>query len=118
MGMASASKPISTEKTPVALRRLFDDRKATLKAISARTREVDASGRGINYTYISGLISGREKPSPRSLELLAAAFDLEPEFFLHYRLWKLRGELDPDVAGWDAATQRYESITAAEASHR
>ncbi len=116
--MVRLSAPVSKERAPVALRRLFDDRKATLKAISARTREIDETGKGINYTYISGLISGREKPSPRSLELLAGAFDLEPEFFIDYRLWKLRGELDPGVVGYDAAIERYDLITAAEASHR
>lgn len=109
--MIRVSPPPNQESAPVALRRLFDDHKATLRGVAARTREIDETGKGINYTYISGLLSGREKPSPRSLELLAGAFDLDPEFFIEYRMGKLRGELDPRVVGFDAAVQRFLALT-------
>jgi transcriptional regulator with XRE-family HTH domain len=109
--MVRSSSPLNQDPAPVALRRLFDDHKATLRGVSARTREIDETGKGINYTYISGLISGREKPSPRALELLAGAFDLDPEFFIEYRMGKLRGELDPRVVGFDAAVRRFIALT-------
>ena len=109
--MVRASKALNQEPAHVALRRLFDDHKTTLRAVSARTREIDETGKGIDYTYISGLVNGREKPSPRSLELLAGVFELAPEFFIEYRMGKLRGELDPRVVGFDAAKKRFMSLT-------
>jgi transcriptional regulator with XRE-family HTH domain len=109
--MVRTLKAPNQEPVTIALRRLFDDHNATLRGIAARTQEIDEAGRGINYTYISGLMSGREKPSPRALELLAGAFDLDPEFFIEYRMNKLRGELDPRVVGFDAAVQRFVTLT-------
>ena len=115
--MVRASKPVNQEPVPVALRRLFDDHNATLRGVAARTREIDQAGKGINYTYISGLLSGREKPSPRALELLAGVFDVAPEFFIEYRMGKLRGELDPRVVGFDAAKRRFVALTGEAAKH-
>lgn len=109
--MVRAATAPNREPAPVALRRLFDVHNATLRGVAARTREIDETGKGINYTYISGLMSGREKPSPRALELLAAAFDLDPEFFIEYRMGKLRGELDPRIVGFDAAVERFVALT-------
>jgi hypothetical protein len=109
--MVRTSEAPNQEKAPVVLRRLFDEHKTTLRAVSARTREVDETGKGIDYTYISGLVNGREVPSPRALELLAGVFDLAPEFFIEYRIQKLRGELDLRANGSDAAIERYITVT-------
>jgi transcriptional regulator with XRE-family HTH domain len=61
----------------------------------------------VTHSYIAGLASGKEHPSPRSLELLAGALDVAPEEFAEYRLAKLRHELDPKRAGFEAARRRY-----------
>lgn len=102
----SNSRPVT-----VVLRELLDAQALTLRAVASRTREVDESGKGINHTYISSVLSGRERPSPRSLELIAGVLELEPEFFAEYRMWKLRRELDPAVVGFDSAVQRFQELT-------
>jgi len=101
----------SHEPVTVALRRLLDENGATLRAVAAKTRESDRAGKGINHTYISAVLSGREKPSPRSLELIARVLNVEPEFFAEYRMWKLRAELDPHQVGFDAAMQRFSELS-------
>jgi transcriptional regulator with XRE-family HTH domain len=98
------------EPVTITLRRLFDENHASLRGIAARTRDADEAGKGIHYTYISGVLSGRETPSPRSLELLARVFDVEPELFPEYRLWKMRTALDPRLVGLDAAVEREDEL--------
>jgi transcriptional regulator with XRE-family HTH domain len=99
------------EPVTVALKRLFQENATTLRAVSSRTRERDGTSKGINHTYISSILSGREIPSARALELLAGAFNLEPEFFIEYRLHTLRSELDPRRVGFDAAVERFAQLT-------
>lgn len=99
------------EPVTVALRRLFDENDASLRTVAARTKELDEAGKGITYTYVAGVLKGRETPSPRSLELLARVFDVEPEFFPEYRLWKMRTALDPRHVGFDAALERLAEIS-------
>jgi len=92
-------------------KRLFQEHGATLRAVSSRTRELDATGKGINHTYISSILSGREIPSPRALELMAGAFNVDPEFFIEYRLYRMRSELDPRRVGFDAAVERFSQLS-------
>jgi transcriptional regulator with XRE-family HTH domain len=62
---------------------------------------LDERGRGVTHSYIAGLASGKEQPSPRALELIAQALDVTPDAFGEYRLAKLRHELDPKRAGFE-----------------
>jgi transcriptional regulator with XRE-family HTH domain len=105
--MVVLAVPSNLEPVTVALRRLFDEQNRSLRRVAARTQELDETGQGINYTYISGILSGRETPSPRALALLARAFDLEPEYFIEYRMRKMRDALDPHLVGFDAARASY-----------
>ncbi|MGO9750978.1 MAG: hypothetical protein ACLP8S_14965 [Solirubrobacteraceae bacterium] len=75
---------------------------------TCRTHQAhDDEGRGVTYAYLRGITSGHEHPSRRSLELIAASLDLEPDYFPEYRLARLRAELDPKRAGFAAAWRRY-----------
>ena len=76
------------------------------RALAQRTRELDERGRGVTHSYIAGLTSGKEQPSPRSLELIAGALDVTPDVFGEYRLATLRHQLDPKRSGFDAARRR------------
>ena len=95
----------------VALRRLLDDHGATLRGVAKRTRELDEAGKGMNHTYISAVLNGREIPSPRSLELIARALDIDPEFFIEYRMGKLREAINPRVVGFEAAARRFADLS-------
>lgn len=53
------------------------------------------------------MTSGREYPSRRTLERIAASLKLEPVYFPEYRLAELRDELDPRRTGFDAAWRLY-----------
>jgi len=109
--MARVSGPPNQDPVTVALRRLLDEHGATLRGVASRTRELDETGRGMNHTYISAVLNGRESPSPRSLELLARALDIDPEFFIEYRMGKLREAINPRVVGFEAAARRFADLS-------
>lgn len=111
--MTRSFKPANDEPVTVALRRLMDERGATLRWVASKARELDETGKGINHTYISGVLTGREIPSPRSLELLARVFDIDPEYFVEYRMGKLRAAINPRVVGFDAAFRAFTELEAA-----
>jgi transcriptional regulator with XRE-family HTH domain len=95
------------EPITVTLRRLTAAAGLTYRALAQRTREFDQRGRGVTHSYIAGLASGKEQPSPRSVELIARALDVTPDVFGEYRLAILRHELDPKRSGFGAARKRY-----------
>ena len=95
------------EPITVALKALMRERHLTFRALADLTHAQDVGGRGVTYAYLCGLTSGREHPSRRSLELIAATLELEPDYFPEYRLARLRDELNPKRAGFQAAWRRY-----------
>lgn len=76
-------------------------RALTYRALAESTREVD--GRGLTHAHINMLANGRDKPSLRAMELIAAACQVEPEYFAEYRLAAAMRALDPEVVGFDNA---------------
>ena len=96
----------------MTLRRLAAERGRSYRELAERTRQLDQAGRGVTHSYIAGLASGREQPSPRSLVLLAQALDVTPEVFAEYHLARLRVELDPKRVGFEAAWRRYLELVA------
>ena len=81
------------------------------------TQAHDAEGRGVTCSYLCALTSGREYPSRRSLELIAASLKLEPRYFPEYRLAELRDQLDPIRAGFNAAWRHYLALVPQGAAH-
>ncbi len=58
-------KPPHTEDPiTVALKSLMRDRGLSFRALAELTRAHDAGGRGVTYTYLCALTSGREQPEP------------------------------------------------------
>ncbi len=82
------------EPITIALKPLMRERRLTFRALATLTQAHDADGRGVTYAYLCGVTSGREYPSRRSIELIAASLDLEPDHFAEYRLAELRREFN------------------------
>jgi hypothetical protein len=97
----------TNEPITLALKRLMLERRLTFRALAALTQSNDAEGRGVTYAYLCGLSSGREHPSRRTLELIAASLNLEPAYFPEYRLVVLRDQLDPRRTSFESAWRRY-----------
>jgi transcriptional regulator with XRE-family HTH domain len=106
-------KPANDEPVTVALRRLMDEHGASLRWVATKARELDEAGKGVNHTYISAVLTGREIPSPRSLGLLARVFDVDPEYFVEYRMGKMRAAINPRIVGFDAAFRAFTELEAA-----
>lgn len=83
------------------------------RALAKRTREADPTRRGLSHGHIANLVGGTEHPSTRALQLLAVAFDLDPDYFPEHRLAQLRHSLDERRVGFSAAYERYLTLTAA-----
>jgi transcriptional regulator with XRE-family HTH domain len=83
------------------------ERDLTFRALAELTQAHDAAGRGVTYTYLCALTCGREHPSRRSLELIAAGLGIDPDYFPEYCLAGLRYQLNPKRAGFTAAWLRY-----------
>lgn len=102
--------PATSDPITAALKPLMLDRGLTYRALATQTREQDPEGRGVTYAYLCGLTSGREYPSRRALELIAACLELDPSHFAEYRLAELHGQLDARRVGFAAAWRRYSEL--------
>jgi transcriptional regulator with XRE-family HTH domain len=100
-------RPSTDQPITISLRPLMRERDLTFRALAELTQAHDAAGRGVTHTYLCALTSGREHPSRRSLELIAAGLEIEPGYFPEYRLAELRDQLNPKRAGFKAAWLRY-----------
>jgi transcriptional regulator with XRE-family HTH domain len=105
-----APATLSCDPITVALRPLMRERKLTYRALADLTRAADDQGRGVTYVYLCALTSGREYPSQRSIELIAACLGIEPGYFAEYRLAELRRELNGREVGFEAAWRRYSQL--------
>ena len=68
----------------------MSERRLSYRALSERTRRADAAGDGLTHGHLANLVAGRARPSPRALELIAGALEVEPDHFAEYRLAELR----------------------------
>ena len=105
--LAVSYSEVSSEPITIALKALMLDRGLTFRALATQTQTHDPEGRGVTYAYLCGLTSGREYPSRRSLQLIAAALDLQPGYFAEYRLAELHDQLDGRRVGFNDAWRRY-----------
>lgn len=79
------------------------------RQIAAATEAADPAGRGLSAGHLARLASGDERPGVRGIELVAAALEMEPDYFSEYRLALARWQLD-ERSGLDAALNLYEEI--------
>jgi transcriptional regulator with XRE-family HTH domain len=66
----------------------------SLSQLSRLTRQVDPDGRGVSVAYLSTVVNGHERPSPRVMRLVAEIFGKRPNYFAEYRLASARALLD------------------------
>jgi transcriptional regulator with XRE-family HTH domain len=86
-----------------ALRALMDAHSLTYRGLAEATRKLD--GKGITHAHINMLANGHDKPSMRAMELIAAACEIEPDYFAEYRLAAAMRELDPAEVGLEQALE-------------
>jgi transcriptional regulator with XRE-family HTH domain len=86
-----------------ALRALMAERALTYRGLAEATRQLD--GKGITHAHINMLANGHDKPSMRAMELIAAACDVDPDYFAEYRLAAAMRELDPAEVGLERALE-------------
>ena len=98
-----------------ALRELMNDGGLTYRELAQRTRQLD--GRGMTHAHINMLANGHDKPSMRSMELIAAACGVEPDYFAEYRLAAAMRELDPAEVGLEQALENLNARLSARAGH-
>ena len=104
------SQTLNSDPITITLKRFMDERGLTYRALGELTRSADPAGRGVTHAYLSGLTSGREYPSRRSMELIATSLGIEPDHSAEHRLATLRRELNGRDVGFDAAWQRYREL--------
>jgi transcriptional regulator with XRE-family HTH domain len=93
----------STKPFGEALRALMDERALTYRGLAEATRRLD--GKGITHAHINMLANGHDKPSMRAMELIAAACEIDPDYFAEYRLAAAMRELDPTEVGLEQALE-------------
>lgn len=93
----------STKPFGEALRTLMDARSLTFRGLAEATRKLD--GKGITHAHINMLANGHDKPSMRAMELIAAACEIDPDYFAEYRLAAAMRELDPAEVGLEQALE-------------
>jgi transcriptional regulator with XRE-family HTH domain len=106
-----AISSISTKPFAEALRALLDARGLTHRELAERTRRVD--GKGITRPYITLVANGRNTLSTRTMELLARACGVEPEYFAEYRLAVGMRDLDPSEVGLAQALENLDALRGA-----
>lgn len=86
-----------------ALRELMQARCLSYRALAQATRALD--DKGITHAHINMLANGHDKPSVRSMELIAQACGVEPGYFAEYRLAAAMRDLDPAEVGLEQALE-------------
>jgi len=75
----------------------------TYRALAEATR--GRAEKGITHAHINMLANGHDKPSVRSMELIAQACAVEPGYFAEYRLAAAMRDLDPSEVGLEQALE-------------
>jgi transcriptional regulator with XRE-family HTH domain len=97
-----------------ALRALMGARGMSYRALAEVTRGLD--GKGITHAHINMLANGHDKPSLRSMELIARACGVEPDYFAEYRLAAAMRDLDPAEVGLEQALENLNARLGAQRS--
>jgi transcriptional regulator with XRE-family HTH domain len=89
----------------IRLDELRREDKLTFRALEARLAQCAEPGeRGLTNSHLAALTTGRSRPTPRVVALVARAFGRSPEEFVEWRLWQVQQLFDPERRdGFDAA---------------
>ena len=94
----------------------MDSHSLTYRGLAEATRKLD--GKGITHAHINMLANGHDKPSMRAMELIAAACEVDPDYFAEYRLAAAMRELDPAEVGLEQALENLNARLGARAIRR
>jgi transcriptional regulator with XRE-family HTH domain len=101
----------STKGFGDALRDLMEAQGMTYRSLAAATR--DGDGRGVTHAHINMLANGHDRPTMRTMELIADACGIAPDYFAEYRLAVAMRELDPAAVGLEQALANLDASLAA-----
>lgn len=87
------------------MRSRMDAEGITYRDLEARTRDADPEGRGLTFSYLSGIARHRESPSITSMIKIAQSLGMPPEEFTEYRLAHVRRLFDERGEGFDEASR-------------
>lgn len=109
----------STKEFPEALRLLMQlegvSERGLSKRIQQRGYEMSHSNLHRIYKGAFPIILDSEETqgtNPSTLEAIAAALHVAPEFFAEYRLWKARRRFNPKADGWEQAIENLRELEA------
>jgi hypothetical protein len=58
---------------------------------------------GVQYESLRKAVTGERRPSPKIMETVAEALDVEPGQFIEYQLWLAQRAFDPAEVGEEEA---------------
>jgi transcriptional regulator with XRE-family HTH domain len=102
---------ISNKRFGDALRELMTAQDLTYRSLAAATRAQNR--KGVTHAHINMLANGHDRPTMRTMELIADACGVAPEYFAEYRLGVAMRELDPAAVGLEQALLNLEASLAA-----
>jgi hypothetical protein len=93
----------SDEPFGPSLRALLSARELTFRELARMTADVD--GKGVSHVHLSLMANAEapDKASTRAMELVAAACNINPDYFAEYRMRQERAQIDPKVVGFETA---------------
>jgi transcriptional regulator with XRE-family HTH domain len=59
-------------------------RELSYRGLAEETRRLDAEGRGLTFGYLGHVGRGLQTPPPETIELIAAALEVDPTCFTEY----------------------------------
>lgn len=68
-----------------ALRDVMEHKGISFPKLSAITKSVDETDKGLSQAYLSELAHDRQSPRPERVVLIARSLGVEPEYFREYR---------------------------------
>ena len=107
--------PTPDPQTQAPFHEAFSQLKAdsgwSFREIASRAEQADPSGRGFSQGHLAHLASGKQRPSPHAIVILAEVFGLAPQYFSEYRLAQVRALFDEaGPQGRKGALAMYETL--------
>ena len=90
----------TTKPFPQAVKDLLDEHDISQRELARRTSRNGGPRIAAVNQIVRGKLGGKSAPNkPETMEQIARAFGLSPDYFAEYRLRKARDKLDPDKVG-------------------
>jgi len=103
MPVAQQQKQMTKRPFGVIVRDLLIERDFTTPVGNPNWSGFAASLDGIQYESLRKAVTGERRPSPKIMESVAEALDVDPSIFYEYQLWLAQRAFDPAEVGEDTA---------------